>query len=172
MSCHNSNKKPKRVVLSIHDKAEILDRLKNGKTATLLSREYNMGKATICTIMNNTEKILQFQAATLVNATCSKNKKIISSAENIIIEDAIYLWFIQQRAIGEPINGLILCEKALQLNERMNGDANFRANNGWLKNFKKKKRHGVRLLNIQGEKLSLNMRKALYKNYIQNFMPI
>ena len=73
-----------------------------------------------------------------MNATCNKNKKIISLAENTILKDAIYLWFIQQCAIGVPISGLILCEKALQLNERMNGDANFRASNGWLRNFKKK----------------------------------
>lgn len=37
MSSHNSDKKWKRVVLSIHDKAKILERLNNDETVTSLS---------------------------------------------------------------------------------------------------------------------------------------
>ncbi|XP_057652222.1 jerky protein homolog-like [Diorhabda carinulata] len=63
----------------------------------------------------------------------------------------MYTWFIQIRSQGQPINGPIICEKALQVNQ-MNGDPNFKATTGWFQRFKSG--HGIRELDIQGERLS------------------
>lgn len=73
-------------------------------------------------------------------------------AANTNLDDALYKWFTQKRAQGEPISGPILCEKAVQFNEKLEGPSNFQASTGWLKRFKS--RHGIRELQIQGEKLS------------------
>ena len=57
-----------------------------------------------------------------------------------------------KRSQGDPISGPILCEKALQLNEKLGGSTDFKASTGWLRNFQS--RHGIRSLDIQGERLS------------------
>ncbi|KAJ8947937.1 hypothetical protein NQ318_020838 [Aromia moschata] len=44
--------------------------------------------------------------------------------------------------------------QAKQFHASLNVDSNFSASNGWLARFKK--RHGIRCLNIKGEKLSAN----------------
>ena len=73
-------------------------------------------------------------------------------ASNTNLDDAVFKWFTQKRCQGEPISGSILCEKAVQFNEKLGGTSNFQASTGWLKRFKS--RHGIRELQIEGEKLS------------------
>lgn len=50
------------------------------------------------------------------------------------------------------MSGPIIAEKALFFNLKLNGDPVFKASSGWLEKFKS--RHGVRELNIEGEKMS------------------
>ncbi|KAJ8961835.1 hypothetical protein NQ318_021450 [Aromia moschata] len=61
---------------------------------------------------------------------------------------------LEIRALGEPVTGPVLQAKAKQFHASLNVDSNFSASNGWLARFKK--RHGIRCLNIEGEKLSAN----------------
>lgn len=78
------------------------------------------------------------------------------------LEDAVYLWFTQRRSLGELIWGPLICEKALQFNAQLNGPKDFKAISGWLRNFKA--RHGIRELDIQGEKLSSDLQAgSVYK---------
>lgn len=53
------------------------------------SQEYNIEKST-------EDKILQHQVMKLVNKNSDRKQKVISSAENKHLEDAIYLEFLQQ----------------------------------------------------------------------------
>ena len=55
----------------------------------------------------------------------------------------------------EPISGPLICEKALQFNEQLTGPKDFKVSSGWLNNFKS--RHGIRELDIEGEKLSSDL---------------
>lgn len=52
----------------------------------------------------------------------------------------------------EPISGPLLCEKALDFNQKLNGPLDFKASSEWLSKFKQ--RHGIRQLDVQGESLS------------------
>lgn len=70
----------------------------------------------------------------------------------------MYIWLIQRRSKGDPIFGLLLCEKALPLNEKLGGSRDFKASTSWLKNFKS--RHSVRKLEVQGECLSSDSNAA------------
>lgn len=83
-------------------------------------------------------------------------------ASNTNLDDAVYKWFTQKRCQGEPISSPILCEKAVQFNEKIGGTSNFEASTGWLKRFKS--RHGIRELQIQGEKLSADSLKIKLRN--------
>ena len=57
-------------------------------------------------------------------------------ASNTELDDSVYKWFTRKRAQGGPISGPILCEKAVQFNEKLGGTSNFQASTGWLKRFK------------------------------------
>ncbi|GFW91058.1 jerky-like protein [Trichonephila clavipes] len=56
------------------------------------------------------------------------------------------------RSKGDPISGPLLCEKALELNEKLGSSAYFKAGTGRLNNFKSL--HGIRELQIEGKSLS------------------
>ncbi|KAJ8871377.1 hypothetical protein PR048_027694 [Dryococelus australis] len=70
----------------------------------------------------------------------------------------MYMWITQRRSLREPISGPMICEKALQFNEQLNGPKDFKASSGWLKNFKS--RHGIR--DVCKEKLT---KEAFEKGY-------
>ncbi|GFW81070.1 hypothetical protein TNCV_4804381 [Trichonephila clavipes] len=45
----------------------------------------------------------------------SKKRKTMSEANDVVLKRALYLWFSQGGSKGDPISGLLLCEKALSL---------------------------------------------------------
>lgn len=64
---------------------------------------------------------------------------------------------------GNPVSGPLLREKALWFHQKMQVKESFTASQGWLSRFKA--RHGIRQLDIQGEKLSGDKNATdLYKN--------
>jgi hypothetical protein len=76
------------------------------------------------------------------------------------------MWFKQKRSEGAPISGPILCEKAVPLYKKMYGeDATFSGSKGWQWRFCK--RHGIRNLSLQGEKLSADPDAS--KHFISTF---
>ncbi|GFY19893.1 hypothetical protein TNCV_2145861 [Trichonephila clavipes] len=48
-------------------------------------------------------------------------------ANDVVFDRALYLWFSQRNSKGDPILGPLLCEKALELNEKLGGSADFKA---------------------------------------------
>lgn len=125
-------KKRKRVVLSVKDKNDIVQRLNNGESVSTLSREYNVGMSTIYDVKKNSAAILNYL---LMDKGCARRKSMKKPA-NIQLENALLTWIAEKRRIGEPVTGPVLCEKALELNKHLNGDPNFKASSGWLSNFK------------------------------------
>lgn len=149
--------KRKRVVLSMKDKFEINKRLEKGESATKLSIEYQVGKSTITDIKKQKTSICNF-ISQLDSSDGSTSRKTMKLASNMNLDNAVYKWFAQKRSQGEPISGPILCEKAVQFNKKLRGQSNFQASRGWLKRFRS--RHGIRELQIQGEKLSADSSAA------------
>ncbi|XP_003748676.1 jerky protein homolog-like [Galendromus occidentalis] len=82
----------------------------------------------------------------------------MKTAENELLDAALFLWFLQKRHIGFPLSGPIICAKALELYPKLGGTRDFRASNGWLQKFKS--RHGIRELEVQGESLSSDAEAA------------
>nr|XP_031848459.1 jerky protein homolog-like [Nomia melanderi] len=143
--------KRKRVVLSIKTKHEIIQKLENGESAAKLAKIYGIGKATITGIKNQKDAIENYllQADTF-DVPINRKSMMVPKYKNV--DDAVFQWFLQNREKGVPISGPILCEKALEFNEKLKGNPNFKASSGWLEKFKS--RHGIRELNVSGEKLS------------------
>lgn len=151
-SASSSGTRRTRNVLTIEKKLEIIDKLKKGATATALSNQYGIPRQTISDLKKNADDIQKFASQMESFAGSSKKRKTMRKATNETVDMAVYLWFTQKRAEGIPISGPILAEKAIFFNEKLNGDASFKASQGWLEKFKN--RHGIRELNIQGEKMS------------------
>lgn len=144
MSC----KKP--VCLTLKEKAEILDFLQKGSSVTCLAKKYNVAKSTICGIKKKEKIILKS-----VNNTFSGpgKRKTLRTSELPKMEKALYRWFIRMRDKNWPVSALMLKEKAKTLHSKLKEhDGGFHASDGWLQGFKK--RYGVRLLQVSGEKLS------------------
>ena len=151
---HEGELKRKRKVLTIEEKLEVCRRLKCGATVTRLSNELGVGKSMICDISRNADKLATF-AAKMDSTEGSLKRKTMKLATNVMLDEALYIWFAQKRSQGIPILGPILMAKALELNEKIcPGDQTFKASTGWLKNFQS--RHGIRQLAIQGETMSAN----------------
>lgn len=149
--------KRKRVVLSLKDKINIIDSLKKGETGRKLADKYGVGTSTISDIKKNTDSILSYTCK-LDSDDGSKHRKMMKKPKHELLEDALYCWFLQKRSTGQPISGPLLCEKAIELNNKVGGDESFVASHGWLHRFKS--RHGIRELEIQGEKMSANVDAA------------
>ncbi|KAJ8937626.1 hypothetical protein NQ318_003743 [Aromia moschata] len=123
-------------------KLQVIEYFKNGMKNKDLSEKYKVHHSAISKIIHNKDKILQHKEI-MEKYGANKNVLRYSSVHDGLFEKCTFLWFCQKRALGEP-----------QFHARLNVDSNFSASNGWLARFKK--RHGIRRLNIKGEKLSVN----------------
>lgn len=147
----SSNRKRKRDVVTIETKLQIINELNKGASAVGLSNKYGIPRTTINDLKKNAKQIEKF-ASQMQCVRGAKKRKVLSKATNETLDEAIYLWFIQRRSEGVPLSGPLISEKALYFNKQLNGDENFKASTGWLEKFKN--RHGIRQLNMTGEKLS------------------
>lgn len=146
----STSKKRKHLTLTITQKCEILDKIKEGISLTILAQKYNVGKSTITDIKSKEAKIRSF----VINTEKGPgSRKTLKTPVNPQLEDALFTWFLEQRRKNVPLTGEILMEKANFFHERL-GRGAFVASRGWLDNFKK--RHGIRQLKVTGEKLSNN----------------
>lgn len=146
----STSKKRKHVTLTISQKCEILDQLKEGISFSFLAQKYNVGKSTIFDIKKKEEQIRSYVVKTEKGPGA---RKTLKTPENPQLEDALFTWFIEQRRKNVPLSGDILMEKAKYFHGRL-GRGEFSASKGWLEKFKK--RHGIRQLKMTGEKISNN----------------
>lgn len=157
LSASVTSNKRKRNVLTMEKKLEILTKLDKGETSTSLARSYNIGKATVADIKKQRNEIMLFTSK-MDSSDGLKRRKVIKSAKNQELDKAMETWFTQKRSLNEPISGPLVCEKALEMNEKLGGSEDFKASTGWLQKFKS--RHGIRELKIQGESLSADSNAA------------
>lgn len=155
--------KRKHTSVTLQDKLEVLNRLDNGESASKLAVEFGVGNSTITDWKKNRAKIEQFCIST--TSKCTESRQTAKTTPLEKLDNALFVWFSQEREKGVPISGPLIKEKALQLNELMNGDKSFSASTGWLDRFKK--RHGIRQLAITGERLSSN--EAAATEYFNTF---
>ncbi|XP_054259801.1 jerky protein homolog-like [Macrosteles quadrilineatus] len=157
-----SNKR-KHNTLTLKDKLETLKRLDNGESVTKLAKELNVGKATICDWKKNRAKLQQY--CTTSSEVTLENRQTARQSQYDKVDEALFLWFSQERERGTPLSGPIVQEKAIQLNNLLNGDSSFTASTGWFDRWKK--RHGIRQLTVTGEQLSSD--QAAAQEYLASF---
>lgn len=149
--------KRKRTVLTIEKKLEIVKKLKAGASIRATAEEYGLGKSTVGDLKRDGDKLEKF-ASTFDEGVSASNRQTMKQAEDPGLDKALYMWFTQKSSEGVPISGPMLLVKAAQLNEKLGGKSTFKASNGYLHCFKQ--RHGIRQLNVEGEKLSADIEKG------------
>lgn len=156
--------KRKHVTLTLEDKCKIIKRLDSGESLGKLASEYGVGKSTVFDIKSKRDKIISHCSRT----ECGPGKRqTLRTAENVDVEQALYTWIVQQRAKNNMLSGDIIAEKARHFYREMIGNDNFQASSGWVWNFKK--RFGIRVLSLTGEKVSSDDNAfELFKTKFQN----
>lgn len=147
--------KRKRKVVTIAQKLEAIKRLDQGNLLKNVASDYGVGVSTVAEWRQKRNKLEQWSS---VLASPNVKRKSMKSGEYNKIDEALYLWFTQQRDKGTPLSGPILQEKAISISEDLpvrEAPDTFTASDGWLGRWKK--RHGIRNLKICGEKLSADM---------------
>ena len=134
----------KRRVLTLEKKLEVIQELKNGKSQRLVRTLYSIPKSTVADIWKDREKIERY----VISSDCSslaKRRCILREANFAKVDEACYVWFLQQRSKGAPVTGPILQEKALQFYSQFYPESekdSFKGSTGWLTKFIS--RHGIR----------------------------
>lgn len=123
------SEKRKRVVLSLADKLKILEKLDKGVTGKQLAEEFSVGTSTISDIKKNRSSIANF-VSVLENEDGCSSRKAMKQACYQELEEAIFKWFLQQRSLGNPLSGPIICEKAKLLAEKIESVSAFKASSG------------------------------------------
>lgn len=150
-----------------YQKLEIIKRLKKGETATSIALDYDVGRTTSNDIKRDSDKIENHVSKMQSTDGDVQTRKTMKAAKYKQLDNAMYQWFIQARSQGIPLSGPIIMAKAVVMNKKLNADPNFKASVGWIDKFKF--RHGIRQLNISGERLSAdstgiaNFRKIVHR---------
>lgn len=93
--------KRKHITLSIKDKFDIIKSLETGTTVTALSKKYNVGKATICDMKKNKNKIISYFTA---SGASEHKRKTLKTSAFPEVDKAVYTWFLQARSKGRFIH--------------------------------------------------------------------
>lgn len=140
-----------KVRLSFHDKLEIIESINSNIPTNVICTKYNIHKCTVTRIKKDRERILEFTEQANIPNTKIKRLTNVSVPET---EKALYIWFLNERAMQNPVSDNMLQLKGLEFHKELNSNIPFEASAGWIQKFKK--RHGIRLLKVCGEKLSCN----------------
>ncbi|UYV65668.1 hypothetical protein LAZ67_3005031 [Cordylochernes scorpioides] len=110
--------KRKRVFLNFTDKLKIVEQLKNGDSGPSLARKYGVENATLTDIKKNSDASTNYASALNIE-DISLYRKVMRMAENKDSDPAVYTWFMQLSSQEQPISGPLICEKALEMNEKL-----------------------------------------------------
>ena len=154
--------KRKRVVLSVEDKLKVCELNRKKVPRTEIMHQFNIGLSTVKDILKSEEKLKSFKLAK-TEMGISKSTKTVKSMKTGMfakLDDALYIWFRQQREKGVPITGPILLEKASEFHSLLYPETpeRFTASTGFQWRFCQ--RYGIKSLSIAGEKLSADLISA------------
>nr|XP_034194584.1 tigger transposable element-derived protein 2-like [Osmia lignaria] len=152
--------KKKRVFLSVEQKMQIAEQLQKEITVKALSREYGVSQDVIHRICRECRLLYVF--GTRGGHVLQHKNRRGSSIEDL--EERLDTWFVQQRAVGNPITDLLLLEKAREI-LAVHGGTSYAGSRGWLWKFKQ--RYEIHLAHAHGEKANADKDGA--QNFIKTF---
>lgn len=174
------NVKKGRSGILFSDKVKIIKDLENGLSVRDVMYKYRIkARSTIYNIQRNKLKIMdnianiqgnfgkklifQFEENTRLSLFTA-HRKHFKQARHPKVDEALYIWFLQQRQRHIPVSQDMLQVQSEKFFNELVGEGNF-GSRGYIDKFIK--RHDIRLLKITGEKLSSNL--AVIDEYVQKF---
>lgn len=150
-------------MITIEEKLEAVKRIKNGEILRTVAADFGVGVSTVSDWVKMKNKFEE-------HASKMPNKKTMKTCQNDKVNEAVFLWFTQQREKGVTLSGPVIQEKAKMLSGLMGEEGEgFKASAGWLEKWKN--RYGVRQVNVCGEKLSADVDAAdIFKTEMHEFM--
>lgn len=146
--------KLKRSVLTIDKKISALKRIQDGADLKSIAEEYGVGYSTVKEWKSKQAIFIEFASKTESNKNINKRCTLKKSKFDKL-DEALWIWFCQERRRNTPLDGPIVKEKAKFFYKLLYCDDNFMASEGWF--YAWKKRHGIRYISVSGEKLCGNL---------------
>lgn len=138
--------KQKHTFVTFHQRLLALKRLDRGESVQQLCNDLNVKNSTVNDWRRNRKSIETFCTQIESDKTLS-SRSTLKTPKLELVNNALLLWFLQERRRGTPISGLIFKEKALALHAELLGEKDeFLVSNGWL--WRCKKRHDILFLRL------------------------
>ena len=138
MTSSSTAAKRKRVILTIEKKLDVLKKkIDQGASLAAVAVEFGLGQSTFSDIKRGRKKILKF-ATESTDPSCLKKRCIVRKANDEVFDNAMHLWFTQERLKGTPLSGTLVMEKARMLYSQLypgKSEDDFKAGTGWLQWF-------------------------------------
>jgi hypothetical protein len=137
--------KRKRVVLSIHDKQQVLQRLEAGEQPVAIAQAFGISRQQVSDIKKNRERIVAF-CTDAKHLSTLKRKTLKASAEfHPGVEQELYRWVIRQRRLGRNVSAEAMTAKTTDLfMQYAHAHMSSKAVANWLRHFKRA--HGLKTL--------------------------
>ncbi|XP_055632936.1 tigger transposable element-derived protein 1-like [Toxorhynchites rutilus septentrionalis] len=169
-SSTNVNRKRRSNFLTLVEKVRIIEDFEaGGGTHDFLGKKYGVGSSTVTRIIQKKEAIRE--AVDKFKEYGVNNRKTLKEQTFPLLEEALYIWILQQRQSNILLTVDILKAKA-ELLFKMFQDRGlyavhgFSASDGWMHRFKQ--RFGLRVKAVTGEKASMNVEAYLnFKKVLQ-----
>ena len=116
-----NEKKRKNNHLTYAEQYKVLKKIKSGVSKHEILREFKISKSAFYRLIDREQIILK----NIGNHETMK-KKSLKSSDNKALDAAMIKWFQQARDRGAIVSGPILQEKAILLNEKLNGPSTFK----------------------------------------------
>ncbi|KAF4030277.1 Tc5 transposase DNA-binding domain [Phytophthora infestans] len=139
--------KRKRVVLSIHDKQQVLQRLESGEQPIAIARAFDISRQQVSDIKKNKDRIVAFCIDAKHMSTLKRKTLKATSEYHPGVEQELYRWLIRQRKLGRVVSAESLVTKTTDLFMQYSPDdshISLKATTNWLRHFKKA--HGIKAL--------------------------
>ncbi|XP_026811134.1 tigger transposable element-derived protein 6-like [Rhopalosiphum maidis] len=127
---------------TLDEKIGIIGRLENGEKNNLIAKEFVTSSSTISTIWKSRDSLKNMLQTTPLQI------KRMRTAQHKKLEEAVLIWFKQQRILNLPISGPILQTKTDQLAVKMKIE-NFKCSASWIQRFRQ--RHNIGFGKISSE---------------------
>ncbi|GMF36959.1 unnamed protein product [Phytophthora lilii] len=137
--------KRKRVVLSIHDKQQVLQRLDAGEQPVAIARAFGISRQQVSDIKKNRPRILAFCMDAKHMSSLARKTLKPASEFHPGVEQELYRWIVRQRALGRRVSAESLSSKTAALFTQYSAEASGMSPKGianWLRHFKRA--HGIK----------------------------
>uniref|UniRef100_K3WLB7 HTH CENPB-type domain-containing protein n=1 Tax=Globisporangium ultimum (strain ATCC 200006 / CBS 805.95 / DAOM BR144) TaxID=431595 RepID=K3WLB7_GLOUD len=144
----SSANKRKRVVLSIHEKQQVLHRLDAGEQPVVIARHFGISRQQVSDIKKNKERILSFCVDAKHVSSLRRKTLKATSDYHPGVEQELYRWIIRQRRLNRAVSSDALTNKATDLFMQYSAEdstVSFKTITNWLRHFKRA--HGIKMFN-------------------------